>query len=271
MTSLDYSIPQVRERIAVNATVTASKKLSNTMLRLTFASDDFVDQGAISCADTYMKLILPDPEDASNSIMRSYTVRSHDAVAGTVEVDFALHGQGGVAAVWAEQAQVGDSALFKGIGGGYVPSVSAPWHLLIGDDSALPAIAAAMDRLEPGALAWVILVAHTKEELLGEDYDLNVTSATTLSVVDSTAALVRQVELAFEHNAGAPHVFLHGEAGMVRDVRRVLRGEHGQELKTMSVSGYWRAGASDEQWRSMKRDWSAAQEAEDSQLIAHEG
>lgn len=268
MTSPDYSIPQVRERIAVDSTVIGSERLSKTMLRLTFSSNAFVGQTAISCADTYMKLVLPDPQDPENSLMRSYTVRSHDPLAGTVEVDFALHGQGGVAAAWAEQAKIGDSALFKGIGGGYNPSVEAPWHLLIGDDSALPAIAAALDRLAPGSTAQVILVAHSKEELLGSAYDLDLSKVSILTVVDSTSAVLREMAFAFENNEGAPHVFLHGEAGMVREARRALRTEHEQAIKSMSVSGYWRAGASDEQWRMMKRDWSAAQEAEESQLLA---
>jgi NADPH-dependent ferric siderophore reductase len=267
MTSPDYSIPQVRERIAIEATVLATRQLSPIMQRLTFGSQDFVGQEAISCVDTYMKLILSNPADASESVMRSYTIRRHDSVAGTVDVDFALHGQGGFAAEWAQRAQVGDSATFKGIGGGYNPHAQAPWHLLIGDDSALPAIAAAVDRVALGAPVHVILVGSSREDLLGEAYDLDESQITALRVVQTSAQVLSLVEEAYGTNAGVPHVFLHGEAAMVREVRRVLRAKYEQTLKAMSVSGYWREGASDEQWRDMKRDWSQAVEADEAKLI----
>ncbi len=61
--------------------------------------------------------------------LRAYTVRAWDAAAGE----------------WTGAAALrpGDEVLFVGPGGAYAPSPAADWHLLVGDESALPAIAAA--------------------------------------------------------------------------------------------------------------------------------
>ena len=73
---------------------------------------------------------------------RRYTVRSWDAAQQLLTVDFVVHGDEGVAGPWAATAKPGDVLVFEGPGGGYRPDPSADWHLLVGDESALPAIAA---------------------------------------------------------------------------------------------------------------------------------
>lgn len=268
MTNVDYSTEQIRARVMTQARVTAVKQLSPLMRRITFSSPGFVGQEAISCTDTYMKLVVQDPADPEQKVLRSYTVRSHDTAEGLVDIDFALHGKGGFAARWAQSAEIGQEVTFKGIGGGYVPSGTAPWHLLIGDDSALPAIAAAVERLESGVPCVVILEGATQTDLLGADYDLVLSESTQLHVVSGVQEILEVVARSYEQLEGTPHVFLHGEACMVRDVRRVLRTQYAQDLKAMSVSGYWRAGASDEQWREMKRDFAAQQEADEARALA---
>ncbi|MFD6176586.1 SIP domain-containing protein, partial [Isoptericola sp. NPDC060282] len=69
-----------------------------------------------------------------------------------------------------------------------------------------------------------------------------------------------------EFPAGAPHVFLHGEAGCVRDLRRWVRTQLGVPRELLSASGYWRRGSDDEGWRASKRDWAAAIERDDAEL-----
>ncbi len=58
---------------------------------------------------------------------------------------------------------------------------------------------------------------------------------------------------------GRVHAFVHGEAGLVRDVRRHLVGERGVDRETLSVSGYWRRGRDDEEWRAEKAAERAAE------------
>ena len=63
--------------------------------------------------------------------------------------------------------------------------------------------------------------------------------------------------------AGQPQLFLHGEAGLVRTLRRHLLAERRVPRGlAASVSGYWRLGRDDETWRAEKRQWKAEVEAD---------
>jgi len=258
MTVPAYSDPPVRHPAQLRAVVTGRQQLSATMLRLEFTSPDFVGLDHTGCADTYMKLVLADPR-SGDRVMRSYTVRKHDPESGVVYIDFALHGRGGVASAWAQQVGLGELAEFRGVGGGYVPHPQAPWHLLIGDDSALPAICAAVEQLDSQAHARVLLHAESARDLLGEERPLtplhDLSARHEMQIFSQTEEIVEAVKQAFACNDGVPHVFLHGEAAMVRTIRRILRLDFDMPLSAMSVSGYWRKGATDEQWRKQKPEW----------------
>ena len=83
--------------------------------------------------------------------LRTYTVRAFDPVAGELTIDFVHHGDAGLAGPWAAAARPGDPLLLLGPGGAYAPDPTADWHLLVGDESALPAIGAALERVPAGA------------------------------------------------------------------------------------------------------------------------
>src|SRR5690554_3305477 len=51
------------------------------------------------------------PADKAPPPMRDYTPRRHDAAAGTLAVDFVVHGEG-PASDWAERARAGDDFAF---------------------------------------------------------------------------------------------------------------------------------------------------------------
>ena len=59
------------------------------------------------------------------------------------------------------------------------------------------------------------------------------------------------------------HAFVHGEADMVRELRRLLRVERGVPRERLSASGYWRRGRTDEGWRAEKKEWNDAVEADE--------
>ena len=54
--------------------------------------------------------------------------------------------------------------------------------------------------------------------------------------------------------------FVHGEAGFVAELRRHLRVDRRLPRERLSISGYWRLGATEEGWRAAKADWNAAAE-----------
>jgi len=191
---------------------------------------------------------------------RRYTVRHWDPAQRRLTLDFVVHGDTGVAGPWARRAAVGDVLVFNGPGGGYRPDPGAPWHLMVGDESALPAIAASLEVLAPGDRAVVRLVCD------GPEHEVALTSPADVDLVwlhrgSSAASLPRSVE-ALTFPDGSPQVFVHGEADEVRAVRRHLVLARGLPVAAMSCSPYWRRGMSDEEWRSVKKEFTAAMDAD---------
>lgn len=195
--------------------------------------------------------------------LRAYTVRAFDTHAGELTVDVVYHGDEGLAGPWAAALRPGDPVHFLGPGGAYAPSPDADWHLLVGDESALPAIAVALERLPVGAPATVLVETSgpAEEQPLPSPGQVRLT---WLYRGDRPvgAALVAAVR-ALDFPPGV-HAFVHGEATFVRELRRLLRGELGVPRERLSISGYWRRGVDDEGWRASKAEWNRQVEAEES-------
>jgi NADPH-dependent ferric siderophore reductase len=183
-------------------------------------------------------------------IVRTYTVRSLDHDAGEMAIDFVVHGDLGVAGPWALAAEPGDVLVFMGPGGAYSPSPEADAHVLVGDEAALPAIAAALERIAPGVPvhAYVQVDGPDDETALATDADL------TLRWLhrDAGEDLVATVRAA-DWPAGTVHAFVHGETGDVKALRRHLLDERGLDRDRLSISGYWRRGADEDTFQAEKR------------------
>ena len=191
---------------------------------------------------------------------RTYTVRNLDHAAGELTIDFVHHGDSGLAGPWAAGARPGDVLRLLGPGGAYAPDPTADWHLMIGDESALPAIGAACERIPVGVpvLALLEVADATERQPLAGPGRLDVTwfyrdGGRPGQVLDA----LRGRPLP----PGRVHAFVHGEAEMVRDVRRHLVQERGVDREALSVSGYWRRGRADEEWRVEKAAEKAAENA----------
>lgn len=237
--------------------------------------------------DTYIKLVLPRPESGLVSpfhpdeakenldpalwpVMRTYTVRHWDAGRGHMTVDVVVHGDKGIAGPWSVQVQPGDHVQFFGPGGDYRPDPHADWHLLVGDESALPAIAAATEALPTRARGYVVIeVANAAEE-----QRLTVPDGVQVRWIHrDTSARAPGIELcevvrSLDFPAGRVHAFVHGDATFVREIRSYLRFERHVPKEDLSASGYWRRGLDDEAWRAAKAEWKAAVEADEA---AHAG
>jgi NADPH-dependent ferric siderophore reductase len=256
----------------LSATVLRTEQLSPSMVRVVFGGAGLAGFTPNEYSDAYVKLVFPRPGvvypqpldvQAVRAGMpasdwpqqRTYTVRRWDAAAPELTIDFVVHGDEGVAGPWARAAKPGDEMVLLGPGGGYAPSSSADWHLLVGDESAVPAIAAALERLAPDAIGHVFLEVDAVEE----EQPLPAPEGVQISWLSRGSrplgeALVEAVT-ALTFPPGEVQAFVHGEAGQVRDLRRLLKVERGVPASQLSISGYWRHGATDEAWRAAKADW----------------
>ncbi|MET9963274.1 siderophore-interacting protein [Streptomyces sp. NPDC006326] len=268
-----------RARSVETATVVRTERLTPHMVRLVLGGTGLARFGAGEFTDHYVKILFapegvtyPSPWDLDRiraeypreswPRQRAYTVRAWDPVHQELTLDFVVHGDEGLAGPWAARVQPGELVRFVGPGGAYAPDPAAEWHLLVGDESALPAIAAAMERMPVGALV------HAFVEVEGPDDEQKIATpdgAVPLWIHRGTRpvgeALVEAVQ-----NLPFPsrdvHAFVHGEAAFVKELRRHLRLERGIARERLSISGYWRLGETDEGWRAIKRDWNASVLAE---------
>lgn len=262
----------------MHATVIASEWLTPGLVRLVLGGGDLERFEMPDSTDAYVNVAVP-PVDAPYGPVfdpteikadhprevwprrRRYTVRSWDPVQHLLTVDFVVHGTSGAAGPWAAAAQAGSVLVFEGPSGGYRPDPTADWHLLVGDESALPAIAASLEALPVDARAVVRLVCD------GPDHELPLPSLADADVVwshrtgtDEDVELLAAAVRAAEFPRGRVHAFVHGEAEEIRAIRRHLLGERGLSRQDMSCSPYWRRTMTDEAWREVKRDFVSAME-----------
>ena len=267
-----------RQRPAPMAvTVLSAEQLSATMVRVRFGGPELERFRPSEFTDSYVKLMFPrpgvpypEPLDIAEvqasyppeqwPVVRTYTVRAFDPDTRVMTIDFVVHGDQGVAGPWAAAAQPGDRLHLSGPGGGYAPDPHASWHLLVGDESALPAIAAALQALPTDA------VGHALIEVPGSSSEmaLVVPAGVGITWVHAGHSVpgARLVEwvAAVTIPASGVQAFVHGEAGFVARLRRLLRVERGLAKDQLSISGYWRVGVNDEGWRAAKASWNAAVE-----------
>ena len=181
-------------------------------------------------------------------ISRTYTVRSLDHAAGEMAIDFVVHGDLGVAGPWAMAARPGDELILLGPGGAYAPATDVDAHVMIGDEAALPAIAAACERVAPG------VPVHAFVEVDGPDDEIGFTCPGGLDLrwVHRPESLVDVVRAA-EWPAGRVQAFVHGETSTMKALRGLLRDERGVPRELLSISGYWRRGLDEEGFQADKR------------------
>jgi NADPH-dependent ferric siderophore reductase len=246
--------------------VLRKEQLTPHMIRIVAGGEGLGTFTPNGLTDAYVKIIIPlpgvaypEPFDMETiraelpreqwPKMRSYTVRSYDQGAQEVAIDFVYHGDEGLAGPWAAAAKPGDELLLSGPGGGYAPGDEADWHLLVGDESALPAIAASLEAIPEGAPvhAFILVADESEEQPLATKGDAQITWLHR-SAGGDLAEAVR--ECAFRD--GVAQAFVHGEAGFVRELRRYLLDERGVRKDLLSISGYWRYGKDDEGWRAEK-------------------
>jgi NADPH-dependent ferric siderophore reductase len=285
------------------------QRLSPCFTRITFGGEclsRFDGGGALGPRDLRIKVIAPvsgvapDPVDTSGpgwyqawlqrdprsrGEMRTYTVRAA-RTAGPhpeVDVDFVLHGADGhcgPAATWAASASVGDRMLLLGPNAGcteryggieWQPPATGGRVLLVGDETAVPAVASILETLPGSYSGHALLEVPTAGDFLPlhSAADVRVTwlarsarprgealAAAVRDVVpprpDGAAVEVPEVDpdLLWETPTGegqpldAPYAWIAGEAGVVKQLRRYLVGAAGVPRSSVAFMGYWREGAS---------------------------
>ncbi|WP_280401787.1 siderophore-interacting protein [Nocardia carnea] len=254
--------------------VCRTARLTPDMVRITLTATDpaaLTDAGADQFAKLFFPLpgqdrpAVPPPVDETAGVMswyrqylampdeirppmRTYTIRALRPALGELDIDFVLHPDAaGPASGWAAAAAPGhEIGLLCPPRALYRPPHEAAWQLLVGDETAIPAIGAIIERLAPDT----VLRAYI--EVAGRDHEHDFTTRGHSRVVwvprgtrrrgDAVLEAVR----AAEFPEGAAYAWISGEAGLVKSVRRHLVRDRGIDKHAVTFTGYWRQGHSEE-------------------------
>jgi NADPH-dependent ferric siderophore reductase len=192
-------------------------------------------------------LVWPAGEDAL--VVRVYTIRAIDAASGWVDVDFVVHeGIDTPASTFAETARPGDVIGMIGPGGGDLPDVQN--LLLLGDDTALPAIQRMLGQLPPTSRVEVFVEVDGPADVLPFMAGDNI-RVTWLYREGREAGTTKLLSAALSRIDPATlpadvYVWAGCEFADFREIRNLVRKQWGLGRDRQMIVAYWRRGAQGE-------------------------
>jgi NADPH-dependent ferric siderophore reductase len=210
-------------------TVLAVETVTPHFRRITFTDDSLSDFVSASF-DDHIKVFVGDAR-------RDYTPRRFDNAARELVIEFALHGDG-PAADWAARAAPGDTLAIGGPKGSLIIPLDYDWHLLAGDETALPAVARRLEELPAGAKAIVVLKAADAADRRAFASAADV-ALTWVSTDDELLDAVRALSLP----EGDGYAWCAGEAACMAALRRELVEAKGHPGEAIRAAAYWKRGA----------------------------
>jgi NADPH-dependent ferric siderophore reductase len=266
------------------------EELTSHMFRVVLGGSGFDTFTPSKFTDSYVKLVfVPDEVDmaslpqpltldsfadlpgAKQLVVRTLTVRRADPAAREIAIDVVVHGEHGPAGLWAATAEPGQPVYLMGPSGAYAPDPAADWHLLAGDETALPAISVALEALPGDAIGQAFI------EIAGPEDEIALTAPEGVQIdwiyrggradligedrAGDHAPLIEAVKSA-PWLPGQVHAFVHGEAqAVMHNLRPYIRKDREVDAKWASISGYWRRGRTEETFRQWKKELAAAEAA----------
>jgi len=206
----------------LDAVVRRREQLSPHLVRLTLGLDGFVSTGV---PDEWVGLVVP-----GQFQVRYYTVRSHTD--GELVLDVVVH-EVGLVTEWASGDCVGDTVVVTEPKGSFELPAGAEWLMLVGDLTAMPAMARIAETVDLPVRVWAqvaddlpgYLPARAEVAWLGDD--------------DSLADVV--AALGWPDTPG--YFWMAGESADMRAIRKHLMRDRRLPATAYDVMGYWRASS----------------------------
>ena len=225
-------------------TVTFSQELTPRTRRITFEGPIRVETGNPA---SYLSLYFKDPGndwseqgDDRGAAKRTYTPRYLRPECDSMTIDFVLHGEGR-ATEWACTARAGDVIWAGSVTGGYDVPPDLDHLVLIGDDTAIPAIGTVVEAIPRDTRTTVII------EIIDEDDERDPSDLVpcdpiwlhrgtdVTDVGDQMLNLARSITV-----PRSAHWWLAGEREAIRSVRDLLVNTRSVPRDRISVAAYWR-------------------------------
>jgi NADPH-dependent ferric siderophore reductase len=256
------AITRVRHETRVRMLeVVAMQRITPHMVRVTLGGTELAGFTSLGF-DDHVRVFFPSPgaklpilpsrppgaqtalPGAAKPTARDYTPRRFDADRLRLEIDFALHGNG-PATAWAAQAQPGHHLGVGGPRSSFIIPIDFQCHLLVGDETALPAIARRLEELPASARAIVIAevdsAADEQTFVTGARLETHwlhrgdAAAGSPLRFVQALGTITLPKDETF--------AWVAGESGVVKALRLHLVDEQGFPKDHVKAAGYWKHGA----------------------------
>ncbi|MFI8227398.1 siderophore-interacting protein [Streptomyces sp. NPDC085900] len=261
--------------------VTRTRRLGPSLVRVTFTGEDLA-QCLSHGLDQSLSLFVPHPgqsapvvpldlgdgwwqawrelPDDVRAVMRSYTLRALRHDPDEIDIDFVLHTPAGPASAWAARAVAGDNVLILGPAIAdnrairFRPPEDTDLMVLWGDESALPAVSSVLESLPPGTPARVWLEVRDAGNIqdLPTAADAEIIWLVRDDDAECSPLALDALRAARLPLAERPYVWIAGESGCVKELRRHFVRERGIDRRRVTFVGYWRQGLSEEQLRAQE-------------------
>ncbi|AGZ33860.1 MULTISPECIES: siderophore-interacting protein [Pseudomonas] len=228
--------------------------LTPRMRRITLGGQEL--QGFTSLgSDDHIKLLFAETAEQQQAIdarnlgrdggvrptMREYTPRRIDLVNNELDIDFVLHGDG-PASTWAAQAAPGQTLDIAGPRASMVVPDIFDSYLLIGDETAIPAIGRRLEELPAGRK--VLAVVQIEDDQ--ERQPLESKAQLEIIWVHRNEDLLARIE-ALGLPEGDLYSWVALEKSLTRQVKALLL-EKGVKESALKAAAYWRAdGTADDE------------------------
>lgn len=238
------------KRPTYSFTVLGKQQVTANMLRVTLGGDG-LNTFPTDQASAYVKLIFPVPGQ-ERPLLRTYTVRDHRDEG--IDIDFALHGDGGGPACrWARTCQPGDRIDIAGPGPKKLVDNDADWIVMVGDMTALPAISVNLEQLPAHACGHAIIEisdAADQQDLPVPDnialqWVVNPTPGQATPLVDAVASL--------DWPDARHSIWCACEFNSMLALRKHFRDQRGVAREHMYISSYWIHGCDEGEHKTIKR------------------
>lgn len=230
-------------------TLLQKQYVTQNMLRLTFGSPNL--SGFPEDQESgYVKLMFP--SENGGTLMRTYTIRHQRA--DEIDIDFAIHGDSGIACHWALHAEIGEELLIGGPGPKKLISEDADWLLFIGDMTALPAISVNLSKLPKDTQGFALLEVQSEADIqpLIKPEGVTIEWLVNPHPGSDDQAFVNHLKT-IQWPEGSVSVWAACEFSSMRNLRAYFK-QHPQVSKPqMYISSYWKQGLNEDQHKVEKR------------------
>lgn len=245
------TVERIRHELRRRSVRVASvEHLGPHMIRITLSGPELAGFTSAS-PDDHIKIFIPGPD--GREVRRDYTPRFHNADAGTLVLDFVNH-SGGPAATWARAAREGDRLDIGGPKGSQIITGQIDHWLLVGDETALPAIGRRVEALPPHAqVTTLVAVPGPADEQVFATRARHNAHWVHRPLAQADQAQAVLAALAQQPIPVGTFVWVGAEAHVAKALRHHLLVERAVPAQWVKASGYWVKGQADASVRDVEQ------------------